>query len=123
MKLQLHQVLAICMFAFFIVFVGVLLSKNHSRFVTQVKDFIGRDVDGIIVKMDNLHRGNYELRIYDSKADTTFEYDLRLGSFIEENGIQVNDSISKEPDSKMITFYKRLPAATYEKCCTIGVGY
>ena len=85
---------------------------------TQTRDFIEREIGGILVGLDNSGKGEYNLTIRQHKTRQEIKYYLFLSPFIEENNIQVNDSISKVANGHTINFYKK-QNGTYEKCCNL----
>lgn len=93
----------------------IFIANNQIRHNKELKLFISKGIYGSITKLNDLSRGTYSIEI---KQDN-FIYEtpsLPIAWEIKEYNIQVGDSISKEANSKAITFYK-VKNSSYKKCC------
>lgn len=60
-----------------------------------------------MIKLEDIHHGQFDVTIIDNKTKDTVRYALRISKFIKQNDIQIGDSISKEADSRIIWFYRK----------------
>lgn len=80
-------------------------------------EFEKREVSGRIINLKKLTKGFYAIKLSSEMPLPN----LRIGWEIEEYNIQIGDSVSKEANSKLMTFYKFKNGA-YEKCCEYEIG-
>ncbi len=94
----------------------LLGAVNCSDF--QEREFIKRELSGPLIKLENIHRGQYYIYVADSKTRDTVRYALRITSFVEQHDIQVGDSLSKVAGGHTIWFYKK-KNGKYEKAAQL----
>lgn len=85
------------------------------------KDFISRNIEGRISSVEDAERGFYCIRIEDKVAKKSLLYQLPQSFFFKENKIRKGDSVSKEMNSTIMTFYK-FDKGIYKECCDYKIG-
>jgi len=90
--------------------------KQISDYELELKTLKSKEINGIILDNGHPNRGYSNFTVNDAISNSKLFYTLAITWFYEENNIQVNDSVSKTANSKIITFYK-LKNSVYEECC------
>lgn len=104
-----------------IFFWGIFFLKGDNKFDKMVADFSKRKFNGVILKSQEKDRGFHIIEIKDEISNSLLEYNIPKSWFFKENNIQPGDRVSKEPNSKIMTFYK-FKNDRYEKCCDYELG-
>lgn len=95
-------------YLFFIVvfaLTSIKLCSNYTRVKASHKSLISKEIRGKIVSLTNLGRGSYEVDIRDINQIYRLE-SYPLAWEVKKYNILVGDSVSKDPNSKIIIFYK-----------------
>jgi len=92
------------------------IGTNVTKTLSQELDYKKRKINGIVLKLDSLGRGKYEITIKQSNNSDTLVYNLFMSKIVKENHIGPNDSISKKANTFAATFYKKR-GDRYYKCC------
>ena len=75
----------------------------------QEREFLRRELSGPIVKLEDITHGKFYFYIKDYKTKDTVRYALRsMSKFLKDNNIREGDSLSKEANSRLIWFYKKI---------------
>ena len=98
-----------------IVAVGIIGKTLYRQFSEEI-DYESRQINGTILKLDSVGRGQYRVTIKQFDKPDTLEYTLHLSRLIEKYNIQPNDSITKRAKTYDATFYKKKDNK-YIKCC------
>ena len=112
MKRPLHTfvkrpIYALAILASMIAIVMIIrLVKKRFEFFQQEQAFIEKEIHGVIIKISDSQRGEYSLQIKESATGSLVQYSLSISDFLKENNIQINDSLSKGPNSHDVLFYK-----------------
>lgn len=104
-----------------IIFWGIFFFNGDGKFDKMVSDFTARQINGTITFSSEKGRGFYLLEINDKVSDTDLKFSVPKSWFFKENNIQVGDSVSKEANSKKMTFFKNSDGS-FEKCCEYEIG-
>jgi hypothetical protein len=110
-----------------VIFVGLLIVLGFLTLLVRNsgntdREFINRELMGILLEVKNVRRGNYVLTIKEYPTGNVVEYNLQISRFVEENMISPGDSISKPSNSGVVVFYKKLNGE-YDKCCELTYHY
>ena len=98
----------------------VFFTVNASKYDDKLEALQKSEFNGLIKDTKKETRGFYYIMIKDNISKTFLKYSLPSDWFFLENKIQSGDSVSKNANSKMITFYK-LKNGVFEKCCDYEV--
>lgn len=104
-----------------IIFWGIYFWKGENKFDKMVSEFTNKKIDGIVSFSKEGSRGFHLIEIADKISDSTLKYNVPKSWFFKENGIKIGDSVSKESNSKTMTFYKA-KNGVFEKCCDYEIG-
>jgi hypothetical protein len=110
----------ITLFLISIVFAIVFFRNNYLKHENVITELIEKEIQGKIKGLKNENRGSYYIEISTLNGDIKI-HSLPIAWEIEEYNIQIADSVSKEANSKIMTFYKFKNGA-YEKCCEYEIG-
>ena len=91
------------------------------KFENMENAIIKAEINGLLINVKNVNKGNYYIEIKDSKTKIVYPCDLPLASFVSENNIQLNDSISKEAKNDSLTFYRKVENK-YQPCCIYEIN-
>lgn len=111
-----YYILMLAILVAWIIFWKVYFKNNEIESKANLKRIVGEEVNGIIQESEENNRGFKSFTIRDNHTKSKRKLNLHITWFYEENNIQVNDSVSKTANSKIITFYK-LKNGVYEECC------
>lgn len=82
----------------------------------ELEEIYRKSLSGKIIRSAESTRS---YQYFDVKNNATGEVDslyLHASYFFNENKMQINDSVSKTSNSKILTFYKKIDGK-YVKCC------
>jgi hypothetical protein len=79
----------------------LFLRKNYLGHRSEIKDFISKEINGKIDKLEDNGRGTYTLGIENVEVPG-----LPIAFEVHKYNIQIGDSISKQSYSPKIKFYK-----------------
>lgn len=110
-----YIVLIVVVFISVVIGAVVFFTRNYLNNKEELNSLVGKEIKGRIVALKDENRGSYYIEV--KTLEETYKiHSLPIAWEIKEYNIQVGDSISKEADSKAITFYK-VKNGSYEKCC------
>ncbi len=115
-----YVIVFIALFLILIMFATVFFRNNYLKHEKEITGVIRKEIQGKIKDLKNENRGSYYVAISTLKEDIKI-HSLPIAWEIEKYNIQVGDSVSKEANSKLMTFYK-FKIGAYEKCCTYEIG-
>lgn len=121
MKLSKKIYLQLLLFLSVGIFWSIYFWNGNIKFGKLVSEFTNRKIDGIVTYSEVGTRGFHFIEIADNLSDSTLIYNLPKSWFFKENKIIKGDSVSKEWNSRLMTFYK-FKNGTYEKCCEYEIG-
>ena len=90
-----------------IIVVAGLFVTNVHKTLSQELDFKKREINGIVLQVDSIGRGKYEITIKQFEKPDTLVYSLFMGQIVKDFRIGPNDSISKSSNTFSATFYKK----------------
>lgn len=100
-----------------VIFIGLIYFYNgEKKYNKMVDDYQEKEIKGLIINLKEEGRGDHLLEINDKVSNKVLKYSLPVSWEIKEYGIQNGDSVSKEANSKTITFYKN-EGGVYIKLC------
>jgi predicted membrane protein len=115
-----YVIFFIFLFLLSIIFAIVFFSNNYVEHKKEIKELIEKEIQGKIQGLKNENRGSYYIEV--STLNGNFKiHSLPIAWEIEEYNIQIGDSISKESNSRIMTFYKA-KNGVFEKCCDYEIG-
>lgn len=110
-----YIVLIVVVFISIVIGAVVFFTRNYLNNKEELNSLVGKEIKGRIDALKDENRGSYYIEV--KTLEETYKiHSLPIAWEIKEYNIQVGDSISKEADSKTITFYK-VKNGSYEKCC------
>src|SRR5690242_7646803 len=92
----------------------VFFIHNYYQYQYDLKLIIAKDIKAIVTKSKEESRGFFNIELENNNG-VKIRYSLPQSWFFLKNHIQAQDSVSKEANSKIMTFYK-LKDGVYEKC-------
>ncbi len=98
----------------------VFFTINAIKYDHMLETLQNSEFNGLIKDSKKEPRDFYYIMIKDNISKTCLKYSLPTSWFFLVNKIQIGDSVSKNANSKMITFYK-LKNGVFEKCCDYEV--
>jgi hypothetical protein len=110
-----YIVLIVLVFISVVIGSVVFFTRNYLNNKEELSFLVGKEIKGRVVALNDENRGSYYIEIK-TREETYKIHSLPIAWEIKEYNIQVGDSISKEANSKTITFYK-VKNGVYEKCC------
>lgn len=118
-KIPNHLKIGVAMVAgiFLAIFFALVINTNKTR--QRTFDLMKRELNGILVEVEDLRRGSYRLKIKQHQTNKILEYTLHADNFVNENNIKVTDSISKTANNNTIIFYKKYENGVYNRCCEL----
>lgn len=114
-----YIILMVCVFVSIIVIAFLFFRKNYIKYNDEIKVLITKEIKGTIKDFNNESRGSYYIEIKTEKENFKI-HSLPIAWEIKEYGIQIGDNVSKEENSKTITFYK-LQNGVYKKICDFNL--
>lgn len=105
-------------FGFFVLTMFVWAFVSAYRRDSQAADFLKREINGVLIKIEDITHGEYTLTIRQNETNEILEYYLYISKFVRDNNIQELDSISKPANAHTIDFYKKRDGKYY-KCCEL----
>lgn len=96
---------------------ALFFARNFFRHQEELKQFLKTDVQGIIIKLDDLTRGSFSIEIRDNNNNYILP-ELPIAFAVKKYNVKVGDSLSKHANSKFITVYK-LNNRIYEERCVL----
>ena len=94
--------------------------KNYLKHKDVIAELINKEVKGKIKSLRNENRGSYYVEISTLNGEIKL-HSLPIAWEIETYHIQIGDSVSKEANSKIMTFYK-VENGVYRRCCGYEIG-
>ena len=98
----------------------VFFRDNYIKQTKKITEVIKKEIQGKIKDLKNENRGSYYIEI-STMTEEIKVHSLPIAWEIEKYNIQIGDSLSKEADSRIMTFYKFKNGA-YKKCCEYKIG-
>ena len=94
-----------------LVFAFLFFRKNYVAHKREKKELINKELKGKIIHLENMNRGSYDLKINNYEIRS-----LEIGFEVQKYNIQIGDSVSKEANSNIMTFYKNRNGIFEEYC-------
>lgn len=92
----------------------IFFTKIQSKHNLEILIFQNKNINGKIVKLNDLSRGMYSLTIINEGL--VYETpSLPIAFEVEKYNIKIGDSLYKDSNSKSVTFFKK-KNAMFEKC-------
>lgn len=84
----------------------IFFTKIQSKHNLEIKNFQNKNINGIIIHLNDLSRGTYSLKIKDEGI--VYETpSLPIAFEVEKFNIEIGDSLFKDSNSSTLTFYKK----------------
>ena len=115
-----YVIFFIALFVISIILAIMFFRNNYLKHKNVIAEIINKEIHGKIQGLRNENRGSYYVEISTLNGDIKI-HSLPIAWEIEEYNIQIGDSVSKEANSKLMTFYKFKDGA-YKKCCEYEIG-
>lgn len=104
-------------FGLAILFGLIFFTKKLTTYQKALEEFEKCKIKGVILSLKNTGRGTYDIELSSSNKIPN----LRIGWQLEKYDIQVGDSVSKDANIKIMTFYK-FKNGKFEKCFDYEIG-
>ncbi len=105
--MKVLQILSAAMFFIFLAAAFVFIVHGRQRYNEQFNRFVNTSIDGNIISMRNLGRGDAEFVTSQSNSGDTISFVCSAVYYIEKYNIDVGDSIVKMKRSDVLTIIKR----------------
>lgn len=103
-------------FSIFFMMLIIYFTINRLKYEDELAAIHKLKINGLITESKDERRGFYFIRIKDNISKTNLDYSLPSSWFFINNKIQISDSVYKDANSKVMTFYK-YTNGQYKKCC------
>jgi hypothetical protein len=103
-------------FIAFVLYVIIISIKGYSQEKDELEIIYHDSFNGKIIRSEKSTRGFQYFDVLDNETGRIDSFFLHADYFFEENNIKINDSVSKMPESRVITFFKETNGK-YVKCC------
>jgi len=80
---------------------------NGCKIQFDESNFIEQEINGAIIEIEKNQRGISTITIVNSNSKDTLNYSLYISSFIKESNVKVLDSVSKEKNNHLTSFYRK----------------
>jgi hypothetical protein len=97
------------------VLIVVLAVRKQSEFFKQEARFIDQNISGVIIGIRDQRHGEFAISVRRSIQQDTTIFSLSIGRFMDENRIELHDSIYKREQSVDILFFRRDSLGHYKK--------
>jgi hypothetical protein len=94
-------------------------TRNFIKHIEEVEVFVSKEVYGRLIDLRDQRRGSYFLEI-ETKTEKVSINSLPISLEVKRFGIQVGDSVSKLPSSRVLFFY-RLEDGVYVRYCELEI--
>ena len=115
-----YVIFLIVLFLISIVFAIIFFRNNYVEYEKEITVLIEKEIHGKIKNLKNENRGSYNIEISTLNGDIKI-HSLPIAWEIVEYNIQIGDSVSKETNSKIMSFYKT-KNGVFKKCCDYKIG-
>lgn len=115
-----YVIFFIVLFLISIIFAIIFFRNNYVEYKKEITELIEKEIQGKIKNLKNENRGSYYIEISTLNGDIKI-HSLPIAWEIEKYNIQIGDSVSKEANSKIMSFYKA-KNGVFEKCCDYEIG-
>ncbi len=105
--MKVSQILPAAMFFVFLAAAFVFIIHGRQRYNEQFDRFANTSINGRIISMRNIGRGDAEFLTSQSDTDDTISFVCSAVYYIEKYDISVGDSIVKKEQSDVLTIIKK----------------
>jgi hypothetical protein len=99
----------------------IYFAINYFSYQDDLEKIATKKINGIMIESRDINRGFCYIVINDNISKSKLSYQFHCSHFFLINSIQPGDSVSKEPNSKIMIFYKK-SHNTYIKCCEYNIN-
>jgi len=105
--MKASQIIPAAMFFAFVIAVFVFIVHGRQRYNERFGRFLNASINGSIISIRDIGRGNAELATSQSNTGDTTSFECSAVYYIEKYGVSVGDSIVKKEQSDVLTIIKR----------------
>jgi hypothetical protein len=107
MKMEKHDMILVVLASGLFIYILIYFGRGNYPGIEEEKQFISMEIKGKILLLKHQGHGYADIRITRSQNNDTVSFMLHIGKFIDENDIQMGDSVTKSANSRTMIFYKR----------------
>lgn len=105
--MKASQIIPAARFFVFVIAIFIFIVHGRQRYNERFGRFLNTSINGNIVFIQNLGRGDAEFVTYQNYAGDTTSFVCSAVYYIEKYGISVGDSIVKKEQSDVLTIIKK----------------